>query len=565
MVNPIGERGLLDLKFDPEHETNGFFYVAYNQAGTLDMMIARYGVSAGPNVADPDSEVILKSITDYVGHNGGQLQFGPNDGLLYFGAGDGSTPQENDPENNAQSLLSLHGKILRLDPHAPPAYIPPTNPFVGNPDALDEIWASGLRQPWRFSFDRMTGDMYIGEVGRNLFEEIDFQPAADAGGRNYGWKCLEGPACTGFGGCDCADLALIPPILAIERGLGDGTCAVIGGSVYRGTAIPELVGRYVYSDHCGRYFRSFVLVPDGGAGGGGVVVDEQEHTEQLNPLDDIRLITSFGEDPAGELYVASKQGSVWEIVPLAEADCNDNGIADRVEVDGGQSPDCNENGHPDGCDITSGWSQDCNGNGTPDECEFGIEIELASPVLSPIGNGAPQSHTLPSPPEALAGVEFIVSASTDLNADHEWLDLLINGNLVGTVFQDEGVSCPPRPDVNRFTLDPEVFNQAVAGGDAETTVVASTNVSATECDDSFVSFIVRYVVLDPAIDLNDSGVPDPCECLADTNGDGTVDVTDLINVILAWGQAKSEADVNFDGIVDVQDLVAVILAWGTCT
>ena len=214
-----GERGLLSLAFHPDYNTNGYFYINYTD-NSGDTAIARYSVSASdPDVADAGSALILKTIgQDFGNHNGGQLQFGP-DGYLYVGMGDGGSGD--DPYNRSQDPQTLLGKILRLDVDGGVPYVPASNPFVGDISTLDEIWALGVRNPWRFSFDRLTGDLYIGDVGQNNREEIDFQPASSPGGENYGWDCREGFICTptssGGYGCDCSDPDLIDPILDVAH------------------------------------------------------------------------------------------------------------------------------------------------------------------------------------------------------------------------------------------------------------------------------------------------------------------------------------------------------------
>ena len=240
VVSSGGERGLLGLAFHPNYVGNGSFYVNYtNTAG--DTVIARYSVSANPNQADPTSADILLTIPQpFSNHNGGQLHFGP-DGYLYIGIGDGGSG--GDPQNNGQDLGTLLGKILRIDvDKGPPYAIPPDNPFFGPGDgALDEIWAWGLRNPWRFSFDRLTGDMFIGDVGQNSWEEVDFQPASSAGGENYGWRLMEGNSCYNPA-TNCNDSTLTLPILVYDHTVG---CSVTGGYRYRGSKNPALDGFYL--------------------------------------------------------------------------------------------------------------------------------------------------------------------------------------------------------------------------------------------------------------------------------------------------------------------------------
>jgi glucose/arabinose dehydrogenase len=312
-VSCCGERGLLGLAFHPRYAENGYFFVDYtNTAG--DTVIARYRVSASePNAADPASEVILLTIDQpFANHNGGQLAFGP-DGYLYIGMGDGGSA--NDPMCNGQRDETLLGKILRIDVDAnvnsAPFYgIPPDNPFAAPGGPRDEIWAKGLRNPWRFSFDRLTGDLYIGDVGQGSREEIDFQPAGSGGGENYGWKLMEGTACGGggSGGCPagvpaCNATALALPILEYSHSGGD--CSVTGGYVHRGNRYPRLRGTYFYADYCSGKIWTAKL-------------GESGWTSQLLP-GRVPGITTFGEDSSGELYVATEAGvlaSIRDSTPL---------------------------------------------------------------------------------------------------------------------------------------------------------------------------------------------------------------------------------------------------------
>ena len=294
LVSCCGEQGLLSVAFHPNYATNGFFYVDYTDVAG-NTVIARYHVSGDPNVADPASASILLTIPQpYANHNGGQLQFGA-DGYLYIGMGDGGSG--GDPQNHAQNLNDLLGKILRIDVDgAPPYAIPPTNPFVGVPNTRPEIWAWGLRNPWRFSFDRLTHDLYVGDVGQNLWEEVDFQPASSPGGENYGWRFMEGFHCynppTG-----CNDGTLTLPIL--EYGHNPG-CSVTGGYVYRGTSIPQLHGVYFYGDYCSGIVW-------------GAVRDCAGSWSTTQLLDSPYNISSFGEDESGEVYVTDLGGAVYRI------------------------------------------------------------------------------------------------------------------------------------------------------------------------------------------------------------------------------------------------------------
>ncbi len=330
LISTDTEQGLLGLAFDPNFNSNARFYIYYtNTAGSI--VIARYRATGGnpaSNTADPASAVVLKTIAhpNFVNHNGGCLQFGP-DGFLYAGIGDGGG---NDPDNRAQDPNSLLGKMIRLNVNNPPTYIPASNPFVGPGAPLDEIWSFGWRNPWRFGIDRLTGGIYVGDVGQSAHEEIDFEPAA-TGGRNYGWRCMEGISCTGMSGCTCNSPTLTLPILDIPQ--TTGACAVIGGHVYRGCAIPGLQGTYFYSDLCGDYIKSFRYSPSTG------ITEHVDRTTELTPDQGaIQSIVSFGQDGFGELYYCSlaNGGTVYKIiagVPVLEACCSSQGCSDLLPAD----------------------------------------------------------------------------------------------------------------------------------------------------------------------------------------------------------------------------------------
>ena len=298
-VSNGSEQGLLGLAFDPDYALNGRFYVNYTDTGG-DTRVVAYQVSEDPGLADPASAELLLTIEQpFSNHNGGHLAFGP-DGFLYIGSGDGGSG--GDPEGNGQDRLDLLGSLLRIDVSAGTGYaIPPDNPFAADPGARGELWDFGLRNPWRFSFDRATGDLYIADVGQNDLEEIDVATRASGGGRgaNYGWSIMEGTDC--FSDPDCDTTGLTLPVL--EYGHAEG-CSVTGGFVYRGAAIPDLQGHYFYADYCEGWVRSFRM-------NGGTVSDEREWPE-LAPGGNV---PGFGEDAAGELYVLDARGTVYRIVP----------------------------------------------------------------------------------------------------------------------------------------------------------------------------------------------------------------------------------------------------------
>jgi len=308
LVTYEDEQGLLSMDFDPDYASNGFFYVYYvdNLTTPGSVTIARYTVSAGnPNVADPASAQIVLVIPNPFDdtHRGGRLEFGP-DGYLYAGIGDSGGV--GDPDNRAQDTGSLFGKLLRIDVHGTgavpcgqsdpmPYAIPPSNPFVGVSGACEEIWAYGFRNPWRFSFDRSTDDLFIADVGEEQWEEIDFQPASGTGGENYGWRLMEGDHCFNPPtGCD--DGSLVHPILEYAH---TERCAVIGGFRYRGTLIPDLAGMYVYGDLCtGEVFGASL---SGGTWSSQVLKDTTY------------VLSGFGEDDAGELYLTNLAGLVYRL------------------------------------------------------------------------------------------------------------------------------------------------------------------------------------------------------------------------------------------------------------
>lgn len=300
-----GEMGLLGMAFHPDYADNGRFYVHYTNDDN-NSTFASYLRSEEPGVADPDSGTVLLTVEQpFHNHKGGMLAFGP-DGYLYIGLGDGGGA--NDPENNAQNRGNLLGKILRIDvDRLAPYAIPEDNPFVGVEGVRPEIWAYGLRNPWRFSFDRQTGDLWIGDVGQNALEEVNFQPAASDGGENYGWRVREGDICRpGEDNCDLP--GAVEPLLSYFR---VGPQSVTGGYVYRGAAIPALQGTYLFADFAGASVYSLTR-----SGGQVRVLNETDNLD--GGAFTFSSIASLGEDGQGELYVLEYgAGRVWKIVPAA--------------------------------------------------------------------------------------------------------------------------------------------------------------------------------------------------------------------------------------------------------
>lgn len=294
------ERGLLGLAFHPDYESNGYFYVSYTDLSG-NSVISRFSVSADPDLADEDSEYIIYSATQpYSNHNGGCIHFGP-DGYLYIGLGDGGSA--GDPGNRAQTMTNKLGKIHRIDVDGGDPYaVPADNPFAGAVDTLETIWASGLRNPWRFSFDRETGDMWIGDVGQNLWEEIDFQPAGE-GGNNYGWKCYEANHSFALAGCD-DESAYVFPVAEYGHSFGTGGYSITGGYRYRGADFPAMYGYYLYTDFVS---GNWWWIREGVAG--------EWEIAFLDYIEDD--IAGFGEDMNGELYCADLYGgTIYRIVDL---------------------------------------------------------------------------------------------------------------------------------------------------------------------------------------------------------------------------------------------------------
>lgn len=295
LTNASGEQGLLGLAFHPDYASNGYFYINYtNLSGNT--VIVRYSVDAGnPNMANPSGTILLTIPQPYSNHNGGSLKFGP-DGYLYIGMGDGGSA--GDPGNRAQNTNELLGKMLRIDVNTGSPYgIPSNNPYA-NVAGADEIWAIGLRNPWKFSFDRQNGDLWIADVGQNQYEEINHATASEAG-VNYGWRCYEGN--TPYNNTGCAPLnSMKSPLLVTNH--SDGFCSITGGYVYRGAAYPNFQGKYFFSDYCKAQI--------GMADSSGTVTFSQTFSGNA--------FVTFGEDVNGELYVGSiNNGVIYKLVDSA--------------------------------------------------------------------------------------------------------------------------------------------------------------------------------------------------------------------------------------------------------
>ncbi|MHC4219361.1 MAG: PQQ-dependent sugar dehydrogenase [Planctomycetota bacterium] len=391
------ERGLLGLAFHPNYQVNGFFYVNYTRnsdaQGEEDTVIARY-TRLTPDQADSGSASIVMIIDQpQSNHNGGWHGFSPIDGYLYIGTGDGGNFCDTGAGHttnvgNGQDLSdNLLGKMLRIDvdgddfPADPNANYanPPDNPYVGTARD-DEIWAYGLRNPWRCSFDRANGDLYMADVGQGVWEEIDYQEATSTGTENYGWRCFEGNSCSTVSGCasspcNCnSSPTMVFPIHQYAHGSPSFGCSVSGGYVYRGCAIPSLEGTYFFADFCSNKITSFKVVA-------GSATELTDRTAELAPGGGLTInaISGFGEDALGEIYIvdrgsSSANGELYKIIPvtkLADFDCDGQvGVTDFLILLANWGP----------CAVPTACPWDLNGDGTVNVNDFLILLAQWGPV-----------------------------------------------------------------------------------------------------------------------------------------------------------------------------------------
>lgn len=329
-LNPIvlstgNEQGLLGLAFHPDYANNGFFYVNYTRNGDGATVIAKYEVSANPDIASTTAlDTLLIVGQPFSNHNGGMMAFHPLDGYLYIGFGDGGSGD--DPLDLAQNVDSILGKIIRIDVDTSDGYkIPASNPFFGGSSPRPEIWTIGMRNPWRWSFDRLTGDLWIADVGQGFIEEIDFEPDSAVGGRNYGWRLKEGTDCNiPSSDCDTGNITTDP---VSQYTHDSGRCSITGGYVYRGCAIPDLQGAYFYGDFCTGEIISFRY--------NGTSVTDSVYRDATLGVPNFSLV-SFGEDALGELYIVRRDGNIRKIVPngVAPQACGPCCIGTVGNVDG---------------------------------------------------------------------------------------------------------------------------------------------------------------------------------------------------------------------------------------
>ncbi|MBI2724406.1 MAG: PQQ-dependent sugar dehydrogenase [Chloroflexi bacterium] len=532
------EQGLLGLAFDPSFATNGVFYVDYvDVAG--DIQVSRYGVKpAAPNIADPASGVSILNVPhrNAANHYGGQLAFGP-DGYLYISTGDGG--EGGDPENNAQNLGALLGKILRIDvAGAAPYVVPADNPFVGVQGARPEVWAYGLRNPWRFSFDRTTGDLLIGDVGQDVSDEVDFQPAGSTGGQNYGWRLMEGTFCYNPS-TNCNPGGLTPPVLQLIHGNGD--CALIGGYRYRGAA-PSLQGTYIYGDFCsGRIW--------------GATRSTAGAWSSSQLLDTNLMISAFGEDQAGELYVADYAGNT--VYRIAVPDTDGDGVPDGADncpaiPNPGQENADGEVTRPSPSrsfdDITNP-----NGDGLGDACDSDADNDgLTNAEESALGP-AQASHTVcPS-----------ASANTDprkLDSDGDGFTDKAECALGSDPASAASTPIAAAPDSDRDGLS-NAFETAIGTDPAKPDSDADGLTDGTE--------VLRFNT-NPLVANTDGDACSDGKEAASINADRTVNALDLLVVSQSFGPANSGRyvlgfDVNRDRAINSIDLLLTARLFGPCT
>lgn len=501
------EQGLLGLAFHPDYQANGYFYICHTAtAGSGDIYVRRYNRGADADHASSAGAVTIMSYDQpYTNHNGGFIEFGP-DGYLYIFSGDGGSA--GDPGNRAQDITNQRlGKILRIDvDNGSPYSIPADNPFVGV-SGDDEIYAYGLRNPWRCAFDRETGDLWIADVGQNAREEVNFIPANEISGANFGWKCKEGLN-TYSSSCGSSGPFFDPQITYNHN--SSGGYSITGGYPYRGCAMPDLQGTYFYADYVLSNFWS--AVPQ--KGGSVSVTNRNGDLRTSTSGVSINQVTSFGEDARGEIYIVSQSGRIFKIVP----------------ADGSES--CDPPPANDDCSDALAVS-------TGDTAFTNVEASGSS-------FGVPISCSSVNGPNVFSDVWFT-------------FEMPVNGFLtVGTCGSDfnsrislYSQACPNAASSvlqcgdDECGNDSEITTLAIAGQ----TVVIRVG-SSIEGDEGAGTLSVS---VDP--------LEDPCP--EDLNDDGQVDGADLGLLLSAWGTSKYDVDGNGDGI-DGSDLGLMLSAWGGC-
>jgi glucose/arabinose dehydrogenase len=532
------EQGLLGLAFHPNYQANGYFYVYYTAISpNFANTVARYQRTTADTANLASGTVLLQIPDTESNHNGGWMGFKPGDtqGYLYISTGDGGGGNDqHGATGNGQNLATigggtnvhaLLGKMLRIDidgldnipanddddgdvDGSTGGYTsPPSNPFFGPTFGMDETWDYGLRNAWRPSFDRGTGDLYIADVGQNAFEEINFEPSSSPGGNNYGWRCMEANNCTGLTGCTCeigcAGGPLTCPFHQYSHGLDGFSCSITGGYVYRGSAISGLQGTYFFADFCSNQIRSLTF-------SGGVVSNLVVRTAELAPGGGLSItsITSFGEDLDGELYICDQTGG--EIFKIVPAPPFNNTCLNAQGINAGTTTFTTIAATTDGPDETAGcgvgqihndiWFQffaPCTGTATVSLCGSSFDTRLAI-----YGTSCPTG-----PGQAI----------------------VCNDDACGTASE----VC--------FNVIENIEYRVRVGASAAGVTGAGSLVLSCDADSA---------------------------CPTDLDDDGDTDIDDLLTVINAWGECINlcacGADIDNDGDVDIDDLLDVINAWGSC-
>ncbi|MCH2134257.1 MAG: PQQ-dependent sugar dehydrogenase [Phycisphaerales bacterium] len=518
-LNTSSEQGLLGLAFHPNYETNGYFFVNFTRSNRT--YISRYSrSSSNPAFADSSSEEVVMFISQpYTNHNGGWIDFGP-DGYLYISNGDGGSA--GDPGNRSQNLSNLLGKMLRIDVDSLPYTIPADNPFASG-GGEPEIWSYGLRNAWRCSFDRDTGDLYMGDVGQNAWEEISYQPASSPGGENYGWRCYEGDQSYNTSGCPSSGTMTFP-IWDYSHGGSPFRCSVTGGYVYRGAAIPSLSGTYFFADYCSNNIWTFRYTQAGG------VTEYTDRTSELTPnAGAIGAISSFGEDYYGELYICDLNGEVFKLIP----DSPVGACCFNEQCIGSTQAQCDTVG---GEYLGDGFPCDdeiCLNAPDNDECATAISV-VTGPNDYNTENATASSVT--------ESCEF---------GDDVWFKFqpMDSGTMLvtttGVVFN---------PEVGLYGECPSGNFEAILCG--ETSFIYSVTEGST--------YHFRIGSASGAQgygQITISVIPDEEECVGDCDGNGTRDVNDLLALLADFGN-PSDCDLNDDGVISVDDILTLLANYG---
>lgn len=521
-VSTASEQGLLGMAFHPDYANNGYFFVNYTNSGG-STVIARYQVSgSNPNVASPSSATTVMTISQpYTNHNGGCIQFGP-DGYLWIGTGDGGSG--GDPGNRAQDITGqLLGKMLRINVDSLPYTIPASNPFVGT-TGDDEIYSYGWRNPWRFSFDSLTGDFYSADVGQNAWEEVDVVGGSDGIGGNFGWRCYEGDHTYNTSGCPSSS-TMIFPVHEYAQGGSPYRCSITGGVVYRGSEIPDLQGTYFFGDYCSNQIWSFVW--DGGDG----INSLQDRTSELAPnAGSIASISSFGEDADGNIYICDLGGEVFVI----QADAPTGACCVGTSCVTIPEANCDAGGGDYQGDFIACTSELCYPAPANDDCNTATSISSGTSTYS----------TDYSTDSANSDCGIVRDVWMSYTAD-------CNGTMIITIQGD-------------FFDEVSAVYAGCPGGVGET--LACDAASYLIPCSSGTNYLVRV----GSADANDTGtgsinincIPGTT-CDGDCNGDGQVNVDDILEMLGQFG-AAGDCDTNGDDIIDVDDLLAQISNWGSC-